>query len=654
METNLHKAGMTGLEGSGSSRALALALLILPLPSFAQPAAPVDVKGEVGETNYAVLPLSSVVFQSSWGSSPTLSPGNLFWQSGTFFTNSNIMVAARQWANKLTSTGIVAASGSQRWEDSYEVAQPAYLFPGEPSTLFAADRSAGVATGPEFDAWVAWTRARPNLPIMAADGGSMPTYFRPWGGSWGHISPLMPLVAADCPAGMQKCSYGDWYAYRWGQTAGLSGAYGIMLSDFSDSQPSQISTLQGFNPEIIAGFETAENLIVPNGAPSQQSTWIISREMSKWNDYLSEGYGKFYQALSQRLTQSTGVKSLIIDQCSLWPSLRRFYGTDERLFKSLIPPANYICMWDDQTIQRGRSGIDPAWGVGGYAAAAAREPDMRNGANLEANDSAYWEAIASFNPSLSAADQQEKGLKLLKRSWLEAAWAHIATRQGQVRRALATISRDYWDLGTLDPVLQKLVTTVYPAAPFGFAVYYSTAAERAVEQQVAQQDPYSQAYYNPDELLALKNSGVPVDYFVSDAALTSLVPASRPSAWLILEHPELLPSSEMKALQAVAPVMTSSKQAQSFAKAPISFSNGLTGIAFYDQNGRLIITISNPATVDMTGGIHLRGIQSGTYSILNLFTNQSYDVKVASGSFASSVTVARWDTQAYAITRKGP
>ena len=37
------------------------------------------------------------------------------------------------------------------------------------------------------------------------------------------------------------------------------------------------------------------------------------------NDYLSTGYGQFYGALSRRLTQSTGLQSLVIDQCGLWP-----------------------------------------------------------------------------------------------------------------------------------------------------------------------------------------------------------------------------------------------------------------------------------------------------------------------------------------------
>ena len=331
----------------------------------------------------------------------------------------------------------------------------------------------------------------------------MPVSYRSWKGSWGHISPLMPLAASDCPPSMTGCTYGDWYAYRWGQTATLSGAYGIMLSDFSDSQPVQLSTAQGFNSEIIAGFEVAEHVTVPSGSTSQQSAWIVANAMSAWNDYLSLGYGKFFRALAYQLSAATGQQSLIVDQCGLWPSLRRFFGADERLYASVVSPRNYVCNWDDQSMQVGRGGQDPAWGLGAYAIAAAREPNMRNGANLEANDTAYWQAIASFNPNLDAASQQEKGLKLLKRSWLEASWAHVATRSGKVRRALAFISRDYWDRGQIDPTLQNLITSIYPVAPFGFAVYYSTAAERAVEQKVTF-NAYNLAYYNPEELFSLK------------------------------------------------------------------------------------------------------------------------------------------------------
>ncbi len=613
----------------------------------------INAQGQVGLTSYATLPFAGSVFQLSWGSGAGLDPAQLFWQSGSHFTNAGTMAAARSAAAGWSAMGIVPIAQAQRWEDTYEVSQPASLFSGEPGyadgSAFAYDRTSGLEAGPEFQAWVSWIKARPNLLIMANDGGSVPTYFRPWNGSWGHISPLMPLAAGDCPTGMASCTYGDWIASRWGQTAALSGAYGLGLSDFTTGQPG-ISTQMGFNPAIVSGFKAAENVGVPNGTTAQQSAWIIANAMPQWNDYLSNGYGKFYGAVEKDVATGTGHASLVVQQCSLWPSLLRYYGTDQRLLKSYVSPNDYICEWDDQSMQVGRGGQDPVWGVGAYAAAAAREPDMRDGANLEANDGAYWQAIASFNPTLSAADQQEKGLKLLKRAWLEASWAHVATRQGQVRRALAFMSRDYWDAGTIDPTVQKLITSIEPVAPLGFALYYSTAAERAVEQLVATGNPYTQAYDNPTELLALKNAGVPVNYFVSDAALSSLSSSARPAAWVVLEHPELIPQAEMQALQRIAPVLTSTSAARAYGAAPFAFTGGLTGTGFFDQYGRVILTVTNPAATAVNGTVRFQGMPNGTFTVTNLFANQSFRVTVSGGSVTVPLSVARWDTDAYAIT----
>ena len=49
-----------------------------------------------------------------------------------------------------------------------------------------------------------------------------------------------------------------------------------------------------------------------------------------------------------------------------------------------------------------RSTSPPMQELAGFVIAAAREPLMRNGANLEADDPAYWSAIAQFYPSLSS------------------------------------------------------------------------------------------------------------------------------------------------------------------------------------------------------------------------------------------------------------
>src|ERR1700760_5081305 len=135
---------------------------------------------------------------------------------------------------------------------------------------------------------------------------------------------------------------------------------------------------------------------------------------------------------------------------------------------SVVGAASYICIWDDQTMQVGRSGESMVWGIGGMVLGAAREPDIRNGANLSADDNNFWQAAATFWSNLSSADQHERGLKELKRVWLETAWSHIATRQGTVRRAMAFMQRDYWDKGAVDPAVERLIRGIVPTRPFGY------------------------------------------------------------------------------------------------------------------------------------------------------------------------------------------
>ena len=57
--------------------------------------AAINSSGLVGQTSYTTLPFVSSVYQLSWGSSPSLSPGNLFWQSGSNFTNPTTMANAQ-------------------------------------------------------------------------------------------------------------------------------------------------------------------------------------------------------------------------------------------------------------------------------------------------------------------------------------------------------------------------------------------------------------------------------------------------------------------------------------------------------------------------------------------------------------------------------
>jgi hypothetical protein len=216
-----------------------------------------------------------------------------------------------------------------------------------------------------------------------------------------------------------------------------------------------------------------------------------------------------------------------------------------------------------------------------------------------------------------------------------------------VRRALAFMSRDYWDGGQLDPTIQQLIQTVVPTRPFGFAIYYSMTAERLAEAGVPAAGTNA-TYMHPDKLLAFKQGGGVVGYYVSNAGLPTLQPSARPAAWILLDQG--VPTNEIAQLQQVAPVLTSLNAALTFPNAPLSFSPGLTGMGFYDQNNRLIITVTNPASYGLNGGITLNTLASGNYVATDLFTNAQIRFPVVNGRTQFPVTLTRWDTRAFAIT----
>jgi hypothetical protein len=382
---------------------------------------------------------------------------------------------------------------------------------------------------------------------------------------------------------------------------------------------------------------------------AQKAAYINAHYTPQWNDFLSTGYARFYKSLATRLGAATGHPGLVIDQCGLWPSARRFYGVDETTIASVVGTANYICIWDDQTMQVGRSGQSMIWGIGGMVLAAAREPDIRNGGNLSADDANFWQAAATFWPNLSAADRQERGLKELKRAWLETAWSQIATRQGTTRRAMSFMARDYWDGGKLDATVTRLMRAIVPTKPFGYALYYSNAAERAQEAKTPASGNLNASYMNPDILMNFKNGGGAVNYYVATAGLAKLSAASKPAAWLVLDG--TVPAAEMARLKGIAPVLTSLAAAKSFNNAPLAYSGGLTGIGFYDQNDRLIVTASNQGGGAVSGKITLKTLPAGNYAATDLFTGAVTKFTVASGSGVLPLTVARWDTRAFAIVR---
>jgi hypothetical protein len=643
---------------------MTLASLMVPACAMSQGTSPptsstTNAHGQAGLTDYAGFPFGSSIYGNSWGAVNAqvwdvgYAPANLFWSAGSFFNDAGNMAAAQYAASTLASQGIVPYGTAQRWEDTFEISQPASDFGSEPAWL-VADRANNGGTPfnelPEYQAWVAWEQARPNLQAVANDGGSMGQDFRPWGGTWGFISPMMPLSPADCPPPMKSCRYGDWYAYRWAQTSQASGAYGIVLSDFSNSLPGQPSWTQDFNPAIVNDFAVKQKVAVPGSTTPDQSQFIVSNLLPQWNDYICAGYAAFFNALASRISLATGQQALVVAGGFDWPGLNRSWGADDRIMRlqpGLVP--HLLVAWDEITIEVDRNGDNITEGMAGSVIAAAREPGIRIGAYLNANDSNYWAAVAQFNPTLNAADQQEWGLKQLKRQWLDFAWAQVGARNGHARRALAFGWRDHWDAGTVDPTTTSLIQTINPVRPFGYALYYSVSVERAIEPTVP---TTLNAYLSPIDLLALRQA-VPVNYFVSDASLPNLVASAAPAGWIVLDAGDTLPPSELAALTAIAPVFTSAAQALAYANAPLSFTGGLTGTSFIDQHGRIIITVTNPSTAADAGTINgtmtLRGVRDGKATLTDLYANTSVPLTVTGQTVTIPVSVTRWDTLALAL-----
>lgn len=701
---------------------------------------PTDGNGNVGATSYETLPFQSKITQPCWGCSNGLEPTELFFAAnpksifnifdaanGT--TNSQDMYNSREGVSNYEQEGVVPLIGLQRWEDTYDASFPGPVSSSEPSYV-AGDRAANAPENfpnlPEFETWRDFITYHPQYWDTANDGGTVTVEDRSWDGQEGYFPPMTPLDATDCPPDMSSCTWGDLYAYKISLVSALTGSYSVQLSDFSDSFPNGGTGIHGFNSRIVAAFAQQYAYNNLSGmTTSQQSSWIVANAFNQWNDFFSQGFGHWDGTLASRIGVASGRQGLVSDQCSGSPLAERDRAEDPRIVLQEMSTKNYICNWDNQSIQVGRDGpVRHAvlQSLGGAVLTSAYEPSVRYGANLESDDQPYWQAITTYYPTLTGgdtetlsgvsvtADQVEVGYKLMKRLWVWNAWAHIADRTGTPRRALAFTLRDYWDAGVLSASqlgpLQALIQGVVPTKPFGPAFYYSSNAMKVAEAYFGQiQGTGGNILGAANETNSLEgfldNGGVG-DYYISDAALGEIKAgsATAPSAWIIPKDWYLSPhssgglstpdpvnsmsASELTQLEAIAPIVQTPAALAALSNQPLSYTTTggpagissscqslgfgnslvssvsfattqLTGFGFYDQNGRLIVVVSNaspcPDAVGLSGSINLGGLTAGSYTVTDLFANTSSRVTVSSDSVSIPVTVSRWDTMAFAIAQ---
>lgn len=564
---------------------------------------------------------------------------------------------------------------------------------------------------PEWATWGAYVFNRPQYQDVAGDGGCpCQTRSDGTGASAGFIDFGVPLAQADCPPLMVSCTWGDYFAYLIGTQTKKSWVYGISLSDFSDSLPTYELNYHPFTTLLLNAFAVAQGYsggVVPTATGctgenvgntnSEQACWITKNAFSLWVDWNNGNWARFFGALAARMS-NTGVGAartgLVIDQCGMSVAQRRLYDNDGRIIAQNMSPAGYICTWDNQTTQVGRSGPiaqPPSGEFSGAVLAAAREPLVRNGPNYESMDSALCNsggsaptictpgsAIGTFYPSLTGAQQVSVANGIMKRLWFWGAWAHIADRNGAIRRAAAYASRDYNDGGTLagiDP--NGVLNSVIPTRPFGAAVYYSDLIERAMETTGAiaagvsvngvggtyMQFADLQTFLDGSAAFA---GGAAAGYYVSDAALptVSVAAGNAPFAWVVVDPQALLTGGERTALGAACGGCTVVDAVSGAAAAtalhalsglPLACSGGIACYGFYDQNGRLIIVASNPSTAAAAGAVAgnislaSTGLSNGSHTATNLETNGTQAVTFSGGAATIAETIQPWDTVVLAV-----
>ena len=601
-------------------------------------------RGEpAADTSVKSPPFEPGAWDQSWGAGQGLAPQNWFWEEVPAYQEKKETI--NRVAAEHEAEGVVPTTGLQLWKSTFKESQPGGKF---------ADKEG-------HEAWVEWIEARPELLGVNKNGENL---------GWGYVSPLVPLDPKDFPEDFEGKSayYADWQAERLGRLAAFTGINGFSFSDFFDSHPGS-GVANYFNARIIEDFESRMDVTLSSGTLTEQADEIRSQHYQEWIDYFVDRWAYNWEALTREIGEHTDEEPWLVSQTSFAPAaMRRKGAVDARAIMQNVSPDNIL--FNVQTVlpfMMRQLSVPESRESAMLGLYAAREPSGRYGHMIMSSEDRYWNAVDELWPNLSEEAQEELGWKRLKRTWLESGLTHVATRQGDVRRATESWTRSYHDQGKTKEPWVELLRDIVPTRPFGPALYYSVPIERAVEANAgADSNQITSSYLGQhlQPVTDLKEAGVPFNYYVSDAALNELQDDFQPSAWIVPDRyqggEDLLPEKERAALEKTAPIL-SEEEAKTF-DYPLSFSTGqegrtITGFGFYDQNDRLIVVASDRIQFDESNSnlgkvkatINL-DLPDGKYTARELLTGQETDFNVASGSGEFNATIKRWDTKVFAIT----
>jgi hypothetical protein len=336
-------------------------------------------------------------------------------------------------------------------------------------------------------------------------------------------------------------------------------------------------------------------------------------------------------------------------------------GNDPRIWAKQQPGKYWFFLVETQSA--GDRNTPPDWtALYSIGATTSREPDVPVGVMLDADIGDYWNAVTR------AGWSTEFGWRYLKHTWLSAGWTHVANRDGTVRRGTQSFMRSFWDAGGTNPDHMNAILGHIPKHPFGPAMYYSVSIEKSFEvpPPAGTDTPNYYFYFEylqrgirtptpgyPKPELEGIVQGLNLGYWVSDAVdPAKLSAANKPSAWLMYDS-NRLPAAERAKLEAVAPVFDlASDAAKALAAGPLrAKGSGLNALAFVDQNGSVMVMVSNMNATDSSGSLEFSNVGNGSFDAIGLLGTPTGKFTVASNKASLPITVAARDTLVFEIPK---
>jgi hypothetical protein len=573
--------------------------------------------------------------QQAWGGGGWW-PQQLFWEKADFYKSSwNDIVTDADGRN---SGGVAASLGLVSWGFDLVLGNG-----GD-----AANGIADYSGKPEYKAYADWMNPR-AADYFAQDAKGTVAYPRE-----GYISFGMPMLPADISNGAASQTYGEWAGERIGRLAldihcrGVFGADGFIgLNYYTD-----------WHPRLIDAFEKWSGIAVPGKTVAERHDYIVANCPSKWYDFWAHGQASFF-CTAGKVILAGGREPLVGGQYPNIPALARFFGDDPLIWQQHLDPKYLLFYVENQSA--GDRDTPPMWtAVSSLGATACRSPQVAIGAFNDAAIQDFWGAVT--RAGWSEAD----GWKYLKHAWLSSAWVHIANVDGSVRRAAKMFCRSFWDAGGVDMDVVLTYLTHIPRHPFGPAFYYSTEIERSFEvpppPNTDTPNYYYQHWYILDNIAVPSSDpvnfphtgatqGMNLGYWVGDSVdLSKLAAADIPSAWLVYNL-DRLPAAEKARLQALAPVIDPRVNPTAvLAACPVrAKGTGLNCLAFVDQNGSVMVMVSNLASTATSGSLEFTNVGNGTFACNGLLGTPSGTLTVKSNAGSLPITVEERDTIVFEI-----